>query len=70
MTAVARLLERKSLLLELLEQNPGPEEREQIERLLAQVNTVLIFFVVSLMPKRFEGGISIKYKNCIRNVSA
>ncbi len=39
MTAIARLLERKSHLLELLEQNPGPEEREQIERLLAQVNT-------------------------------
>jgi predicted CopG family antitoxin len=41
MTAIARLLERKSHLLELLEQNPGPEEREQIERLLAQVNTAL-----------------------------
>lgn len=43
MTAIARLLERKSHLLELLEQNPGPEEREQIERLLAQVNTALDF---------------------------
>jgi hypothetical protein len=41
MTAIAKLLERKSQLLELLGQDPGPEEREQLERLLAQVNTAL-----------------------------
>ena len=41
MTSLAKLLEQKQQLIERLEENPGPEEREQIERLLEQVNAAL-----------------------------
>jgi hypothetical protein len=41
MSAMARLLERKSQLLALLQQDPGPEEREQVGRLLEQINAAL-----------------------------
>jgi hypothetical protein len=40
-TTVAKLLEQKRQLVERLEHDPGPEEREQIERLLEQVNAAL-----------------------------
>lgn len=41
MSTVAKLLERKQVLLEQLESDPGPNEREEIERLLAQIETAL-----------------------------
>jgi hypothetical protein len=41
MTTVAKLLARKQQLLERLEQDPGPNERAEIERLLEQVNAAL-----------------------------
>jgi hypothetical protein len=41
MTTVAKLLARKQQLLERLRENPGPNERDEIERLLAQVDTAL-----------------------------
>lgn len=40
-STVAKLLARKERLLEQLESNPGPNEREEIERLLAQIETAL-----------------------------
>jgi hypothetical protein len=41
MTTVAKLLAQKQQLLERLEQDPGPNERAEIERLLEQVNAAL-----------------------------
>jgi hypothetical protein len=42
MTAtVIRLLAQKQELLQRLEQNPGPNERAEIEQLLAKINTAL-----------------------------
>jgi hypothetical protein len=42
MTSTAtKLLAEKQELLERLEQNPGPNEHEEIERLLTQINTAL-----------------------------
>ena len=38
---VARLHARKQALLDRLESDPGPNEREEIERLLAQIETAL-----------------------------
>jgi uncharacterized protein Yka (UPF0111/DUF47 family) len=41
MTTLANLLARKQQLLERLQENPGPNEREEIERLLEQIDTAL-----------------------------
>ena len=42
MTSIAtKLLAEKQELLERLEQNPGPNEREEIEQFLAKTNTAL-----------------------------
>jgi hypothetical protein len=41
MTTLARLLEQKQELIERLQRDPGPEEREQIEQLLAKINRAL-----------------------------
>lgn len=41
MTTVANLLAQKQKLLERLEEDPGPNEREEIERLLEQIDTAL-----------------------------
>ncbi|HVX77590.1 MAG TPA: hypothetical protein VHB49_15760 [Bradyrhizobium sp.] len=41
MTTAANLLARKQKLLERLEENPGPNEREEIERLLERIDTAL-----------------------------
>ncbi|MBR0808465.1 hypothetical protein JQ636_33465 [Bradyrhizobium japonicum] len=41
MSAVANLLARKQSLLERLQSRTGPNEREEIERLLAQIETAL-----------------------------
>ena len=41
MSTVAKLLERKERLLAQLESGPGPNEREEIERQLAQIETAL-----------------------------
>ena len=41
MTTVANLLARKQLLLERLQENPGQHERDEIERLLAQIDIAL-----------------------------
>jgi len=38
MTTVANLLARKRLLLERREENPGPRERDEVERLLRQID--------------------------------
>jgi hypothetical protein len=38
---VAKLVARKRVLLEQLESNPAPNERDEIERLLAQIDTAL-----------------------------
>jgi hypothetical protein len=41
MTTLATLLAEKQLLIERLEENPGPQEREAIERVLEKINTAL-----------------------------
>ncbi|MGL3104939.1 hypothetical protein [Bradyrhizobium sp. BR 1432] len=41
MSTVAKLLAQKEQLLERLESAPGPNEREEIERLLAKIETAL-----------------------------
>ncbi|WP_439400195.1 hypothetical protein ACRQ5Q_42165 (plasmid) [Bradyrhizobium sp. PMVTL-01] len=41
MSTVAKLLARKQALLERLESGPGPNEREEIQAQLAQIETVL-----------------------------
>jgi uncharacterized protein Yka (UPF0111/DUF47 family) len=41
MTTVAKLLARKEQLLEQLQEDVGPNEREEIERLLEQIDTAL-----------------------------
>jgi hypothetical protein len=41
MTTLANLLARKQKLLERLQENPGDNERDEIERLIAQINTAL-----------------------------
>jgi hypothetical protein len=41
MITVAELLERKRILLERLEREPGPHECKQIERLLMQIDAAL-----------------------------
>ncbi|WP_375157875.1 hypothetical protein [Bradyrhizobium sp. RDT46] len=41
MSTVHNLLAQKQQLLERLESDPGPNEREEIERLLAKIETAL-----------------------------
>jgi hypothetical protein len=41
MTTIANLLARKQQLLERLQEDVGPNERAEIERLLEQIDTVL-----------------------------
>ena len=41
MSTVAKLLARKERLLEQLKSDPGANERVEIERLLAQIETAL-----------------------------
>ena len=41
MTTVANLLARKQLLLDRLQEDPDPKERDEIERVLAQIETAL-----------------------------
>jgi hypothetical protein len=41
MTTMAKLLANKGELLRRLEKDPGPNEREEIERLLEKINTAL-----------------------------
>jgi hypothetical protein len=41
MTAVAILLARKQRLLERLRQDPGPNERDELERQIAELNQLL-----------------------------
>jgi hypothetical protein len=36
-----KLLARKQQLLDRLQENPGPNERDEIERVLAQIDTAL-----------------------------
>jgi Mg2+ and Co2+ transporter CorA len=40
-TTLARLLAQKQNLLERLLQDPGPHERDEIERLLAEIDDTL-----------------------------
>ncbi len=41
MTSIAMLLTRKQHLVSRLEENPGPREREEIERLLERIDAEL-----------------------------
>ena len=41
MTTVANLLARKQQLKERLQQDPGPNERDEIERQLAEIDAAL-----------------------------
>jgi hypothetical protein len=41
MTTVANLLARKQQLLQRLQEDPGPQQRDEIERLLAQIDIAL-----------------------------
>jgi hypothetical protein len=41
MSTAAKLLAQKRQLIERLDEDPGPEEREQIEQLLAKINRAL-----------------------------
>ena len=41
MTTVANLLARKQQLLDRLQDDPGPHERDEIERILAEINEAL-----------------------------
>jgi hypothetical protein len=41
MTTVAKLLTRKRQLRDRLQQDPGPNERAEIERLLADIDAAL-----------------------------
>jgi hypothetical protein len=41
MTTLAKLLAEKLKLIEQLQEGPGPEERQQIEQLLAKINRAL-----------------------------
>ena len=41
MSTVAKLLAQKQQLMEQLENNPGPNEREEIERILGKIETAL-----------------------------
>jgi hypothetical protein len=41
MTTVARLLARKQQLLERLQESPGQHERDEIKRLLAEIDSAL-----------------------------
>jgi hypothetical protein len=41
MTTLARLLARKQQLLARLQEDPGPHERQEIERLLAEIDAAL-----------------------------
>jgi DNA-binding MarR family transcriptional regulator len=40
-TTLAKLLRQKQQLIERLQEEPGPEERAQIEQLLAKINRAL-----------------------------
>lgn len=52
MSTVAKLLAQKQQLMEQLEKNPGPNEREEIERILAKIETALSL----LGPEESVGG--------------
>ena len=41
MTTLGKLLAQKQQLIERLEENPGPEERDEIERLLEKLDAAL-----------------------------
>jgi len=41
MTILARLLAEKQQLTKRLEKNPGPQDREAIERLLEKINAAM-----------------------------
>ena len=41
MTTVANLLARKQLLLDRLQDDPDPKERDEIKRLITQIDTAL-----------------------------
>ncbi|MGJ4944017.1 hypothetical protein ACQR1W_25820 [Bradyrhizobium sp. HKCCYLS1011] len=43
MTTVAKLLARKTQLLDRLQEEPGMHERAELERLLAQIDSALEF---------------------------
>jgi hypothetical protein len=54
MTTVARLLARKQQLLERLQESPGQHERDEIKRLLAEIDSALDS-LEEAGPKRTSG---------------
>lgn len=60
MSTLAKLLARKQALLERLESHSGPNEREEIERLLAQIETALSL----LAPRDPAGPEPTPYRGC------
>jgi hypothetical protein len=55
MTTVAKLLARKQQLLDRLQEGPGPHERDEIERLLAKIDSALDS-VEDTGPRETSGG--------------
>jgi hypothetical protein len=43
MTTLERLLVQKQQVIDRLQENPGPQEREELERLLEKIDTALSF---------------------------
>jgi hypothetical protein len=41
METIATLLARKRQLIDRLQENPGPHERDELDRLMAQINRAL-----------------------------
>jgi hypothetical protein len=52
MTTAAKLLARKRQLLDRLQEGPGPHERDEIERLLAEIDTALNLLDEACQPKQ------------------
>ena len=58
MTTIAKLLGRKQRLLERLQENPSPHERDETVRLLTQIETALDLLVAG-PRKRNESGLPL-----------
>ena len=54
MTMPVSLLARKQALIERLQDDPGPQEREKIEQLLAEIDEALNSLEEAIAPSRRE----------------
>ena len=52
MTTTAKLVARKRQPLDRLQEGPGPHERDEIERLLAEIDTALNLLDEAGQPKQ------------------